>query len=607
MIGRISAAAALVVLCIGLAPLSATAAEAAPVAPRAPIATDYPGDPIEEAKLVAIEDQRIIEVRKLIETAETEGVSQNKPYRLATAPTPTLILVARDSPYTLDSLTEIAPRTVSRDTDGAYLLSENLVVATGATLSITGNGGLNLRLMSGRDGFVSIVAAGGTLVVDGSPELPVSVTSWDPSTGAPDVDTSDGRSYVRAFGGQVLISDAAFSDLGFWSGVTGGLSLTGTDLLSDSAGATASDDAEADPSASDSTLDGELLPADGGLETLSLEDGTDDYGYSTAVIQGATFSRNAFGLFASNSDEVEVRNCVFENSLVDGLLFHRDVTNSRVRSSQAIGNAQDGFRITRATSSVSLELLTASSNGRNGISLEGGALASGPSATGIPVSVYGNNQVISSTASDNGRYGIEVVGGENLTITSNTVERNVMGIVVSAGATAVAITSNVVEDSVKQGIALRDAGLDATITNNVIAGGDIGIFLRDSGGNIENNEISEVSNHGITLVGATGASTVVSNTVSGAGPTAIDVIRTDGTAVRNNDVADWQSTKPLLVVLRSIFQPLTVMWILIGVVILFSAISRARRERGLRNPYADHASLSTLTRGVVARHELGRS
>ena len=54
-------------------------------------------------------------------------------------------------------------------------------------------------------------------------------------------------------------------------------------------------------------------------------------------------------------------------------------------------------------------------------------------------------------------------------------------------------------------------------------------------------------------------------------------------------------------VLRSIFRPLTVVWILLAVVLIATAISVARRgrQRGIRDPYAENAPLSTFTRGAV--------
>ena len=76
------------------------------------------------------------------------------------------MLPARDASYTFDDLLEYLPRSLVRQPDGSYLLSENIVVEQGATLSIRSREGLVLRLASDDSGFISIVTIGGSLEVD---------------------------------------------------------------------------------------------------------------------------------------------------------------------------------------------------------------------------------------------------------------------------------------------------------------------------------------------------------------------------------------------------------------------------------------------------------
>jgi parallel beta-helix repeat protein len=560
----------------------------------------YPGDPVEEARLVAAEERRLIDIESSISTATATGIALTRPFRMATTGVQTVVLVGRNSAYTLEELARIAPRSVVLQGDGSYLVSEHIYVAEGATLRLKGDG-LQVKLSSSSDGFASIVAVGGGLLIEGDAGAPISITSWD-GDGA-DLNTTDGRAYVREHGGHASIVNTDFSNLGFWSGVTGGLSLTGTvipePLLADDV------ESAATPAMPEEIAGIEGAEALGGdaLDTLALDSELTVDGYASAVIQSVTVIGCAFGLFVTNSDRVDIRGSHFAENLVDGLVFHRDVTNTTVTGTSAIGNAQDGFNLTRATSDVVFDGLMARSNGRNGITLEGRSLVDGPSATGISTAVYGDNEVRNSTSTDNGRYGIEVVGGRNITVANNEVARNDMGIVVDNGAVSVIVRGNDVADSANQGIALRDAGVDAVVTGNRIDGAEIGIFVRDAGGAFEGNVVTDASNHGIALVGETGASTIVGNTISGAGPSAIDVYRTSGVAVRDNDVADWRSTKPITVVLRAVFQPLTILWLVIGLTILASVMF-ARRLRGPRDPFADHAPLATFTRGIVSRDEV---
>lgn len=563
--------------------------------PEVTAGRDYPGDPDTEARLVAAEERRVLDIRSTLQHAVLDGKLPDGPFRLTTTGIPTIVLIARDTPYTIPELSRMAPRSVEAQDDGAYLLSEHIYVAEGATLRIAATGHGLLRLSGGPDGFVTIVTDGGDLEIQGSPDLPLEVTSWDSALEAPDTVTADGRPYIRVYAGHAELVDVELSNLGFWSGVTGGLSLTGA-VLPEGLEATAIEEV-----APEEQIPGVEALGDGAesLQTLSVEEEVSD-GYASALIQSVEVTGDAFGLFVTNSDRVEVRDSTFADNLVDGLVLHRDVTNSTVTGSSATGNAQDGFNLTRATSSVVFDGLVARDNGRNGITIEGRPLVDGPSATGITVTSYGDNEVRNSTSTGNGRYGIEVVGGSEITLRGNEVAANTMGIVVTAGATAVTIEGNSIESSLNQGVALRDAGTDLRVIDNRIQGADIGIFARDAGGRIEDNRISDVVNHGIALVGETGGSAIVGNVVSGAGPSAIDVFRTTGTAVRDNDTAEWTSTKPLDVILRRVFQPLTVLWSVLIIALVVSVIARRPRTPGF-DPFADQKPLSAFTRGVVDR------
>ena len=286
----------------------------------------------------------------------------------------------------------------------------------------------------------------------------------------------------------------------------------------------------------------------------------------------------------TRADGVSLVDSSITGSLVGGVVFHRDVTNSRISRTTSKSNATDGFAITRASTGIIVEGVTAIGNGRNGITLEGGPLAEGPSATGTSVGSYGKNQVRDSRSAGNQHYGIAVVGGSGIVVQGNAVGDGEMGIVVSHGAQEVTIIDNEVRRAERQGIALRNAGTDATVTGNTVEAAIIGIYARDAGGTFEDNWVEGVASHGIALVGNTGTSVVSGNTISGSGPSAIDIDRTQGVKLGENITDEWTVTRPLPVVLRSIFRPLTVVWILLLVVLIYTAISVARRGRRARHP-----------------------
>lgn len=596
-LGLTAATLALVVL-----PVTGALAAVEPVEPATGEAVQgdstYPGDPASEAIAVSDEERRIIQLRTITNAAEWSGVSGAKPYRLEIGELTTLVLVARKSPYTFEDLTDLAPSTLVRQPDGSWVLSENVVVDSGATLKIASKDGLDLRLSSTDSAYASIVTLGGSLTVAGSPEAPVTITSWDPTRGEVDKDTTNGRSYLRVIGGTADFTYAKFENLGYWSGLTGGVSLTGTNLVQE---ITSTEEGEVEE---DKSVFGvKLVPTEG--EPIEVSPDLAGYSYVTARIQNSTFDGNAFGLFVTNADGLVMADSKVSNSLVDGVVLHRDVKNSTISNTVSTDNARDGFRMTRATSGILARRLTATSNGRNGITVEGGALADGPSASGTPVTSYGNNEVSDSIASTNGRYGIEIIGGVNIIADGNEVSSNRTGIVVSEDASAVSITDNRLENNEEQGIALRDAGEDLVVTSNEVSGGAIAIYARNSGGVFSRNAISDVNSHGIALVGETGASTIERNTVTGIGPSAIDVSRTEGAVLTKNNIDDWYGTKPLGVILANIFSPLTVMWILLGLLLLVTAVSGiGRKSREIVHPYANLAPLSTFSKGVVTPEDL---
>ena len=204
----------------------------------------YEGDGEQEARLVQAEAERLVYVRTVAPSAQyAEGLGTG-PFRLRTGTGYTLVLPSRQQPYSLAELTLLAPDTLVREADATYLLSENVAVLAGATLDIRPPdeaGRLSLRLSSDEEGFVSVVALGGAIAVTGTRQHPVDISSWNPREREVDTRTGDGRAYLRAAGGSVTLSHVNVSDLGFWSGPTGGLSITGAD------------DAAADPVAAPAT------------------------------------------------------------------------------------------------------------------------------------------------------------------------------------------------------------------------------------------------------------------------------------------------------------------------------------------------------------------
>jgi parallel beta-helix repeat protein len=579
-----------------------------------PVVTDgsnYKGNPDNEAALVASEDKRLVQVKTESSIARWTGTNLDVPYRVASGTGYTLVLTARTKDYTIDDLLSLAPKTFVRQIDGSYLLSENLVIESGATLTLGSSTPLNIEMLSTSQKFVSIINYGGRLNIAGTASAPVKVTSWDTDHGSARKITDNGRAYIRSIGGTVAIDHAAFSDLGFWSGRTGGLSMTGSDRpitgAISGAGATAFKQAKSHkhPHATSTPaapatpapatpVPGAVLP-NGLMPAQASGAASTDFSYVTASVVDTTVTGNVYGLFLANAVGVSVHNVDVENSMMDGIVLHRNVSNATLVDSTVRHSALNGFRLSRAIRAVRLDTDKAEANGRDGVYIDGRPLATGPSATGTPISSSGNDIVlINSTLTANAHYGLEVRGGQNTTIRSNTVSDSQMGIVVQDAAAGVTVDGNRLSNLSTQAIALRDGVTGAKVTDNTISGGLVGIYLRDAAADVVSNSVSGVSSHGVSAQGAAAVS-VRANTIAGIGSSAVDLKRAGNATAANNSTNDWTLTKPLWQMLVSFFQPLTIMWTVLGLILLFTALRGRRLRRTIRHPYADQAPMSTFT------------
>ncbi|MPY95143.1 MAG: right-handed parallel beta-helix repeat-containing protein, partial [Acidimicrobiia bacterium] len=471
--------------------------------------------------------------------------------------------------------------------DGSYLLSEHIVVTPRATLNLSAPGGLTLRLASGPEGFSTIVSLGGELQVLGEEGAPVDITSWDTIEGAHDELTTDGRAYIRAIGGQFEASHANLTQLGFWAGRTGGLALTGTDRPNTGAIELAGPGDEGPLSLLDDVTWQPAGPLQSAQADTDLEYTVPAVNYVSSRISNVTVDHNAFGLFVSGANGVQVSDSTFADNQLGGVVFHRYVTNGVISRTTSTRNVGDGFSLDRATTGITISESTASENSGTGFSLDGRPLAEGPSAVGASLRSCGNNSVNSSTAIDNGRYGIELLGGVNLGASNNLVEGHDMGIMVNGPARRVAVTGNTVRDSARHGVALVNGVTDSTVTGNVVEGSATGVYLRDSTGQVKGNTVQEAGSHGVSLVGRVGGSDVSFNVLAGSGASALDTIRSTGeVSTSTNNVDGWHDTTPWYFLLKKLLKPMNALWTALAVLIILSAV-RSRRDNGvIEHPYA---------------------
>jgi hypothetical protein len=540
------------------------------------------------------------------------------PYQLATGSGYTLILTPRSAPYTVTDLLSLAPSTFLLQSDGSYLLLESLYVMRGATLALSGPGGLKLRMASNADGFVSIVSYGGDIVLTGTAGARMLITSWDPRTDKPDTDTTNGRAYIRTIGGSFTMSYVDVVDLGFWSGRTGGIGLTGTTKpISGSTSSTSVTGAGSAPNTSGDQ--GAAKPGDVGalgdsgvqLSPAGPLSAPDDQfevpgvSFVTIEIDHDTITGDAFGLFISGATGIEVSDTQVTGSLIDGIVLERYANDALVQDDDSSHNDGDGFVVSRAASDVQLVGCTAYYNAGNGYTVDGEQISDGPSASGEPTGAYGNNTVSNSLSQGNKQYGFDVIGGLNIALDDNSIVGNQMGIVVRKSAQQVLISGNRLLKQDRQGISILDGVQGVTINNNVIDGAATGIYVRNASADITGNTVNGASIHGVTLLDDDAGSLVNGNVVAGIGSEAIDTHREQGRiAVSGNQTAGWYESTALWVRVRSLISPQTVVWLSLFVfVAFFSLKGKWMRGTGYRrdtssnpeefalHPYAQQSSL----------------
>jgi hypothetical protein len=546
-----------------------------------------------QADLVAGEDQRVMEAL-VAGLPNREHPKVRQAYR-TTSSGLNLVLTKRRAPYTFDDLRQLAPETLVPQAKGSFLLRENIIVGAGATLSISPNQPLKIKMRSGPDGFVSIVAEGGRLRLNGTASAPITIQSWDVSRGRQDTDVTDGRAYLRA-SGQLVARHATFSRLGFWSGRTGGVSVVGS-------GSTLGQDLDAGAvidgkTAGNSPIEAgsgktQLLPA--GKLPAAAQDPNQSFG---TQISDSTMVGNVFGLFLTANSGARIENTVIRKSLVDGLVLHRDVDSASIKNVRVEQSGSDGVVVSRKVEGTVLTQLVVRRNGRDGIVLAGRPLANGPSASGSSTRAFGNNVLTASQSADNVRIGVHVIGGTAVRVQGNSVSGGRSGIVVSDGATDVDIDSNRVAGSTANGIQVRESR-KVTVTGNVVRNAQTGIHVRNASGMFRQNSTSGVTLHGITFVGRVVGSVAEQNLLSGSGTSAIDVVRVTDRQVPKlaaNDLSGWSRTVTSDSLISVLLHPLTVIWMLVALLLL--AMSRPRRATS-QLPYRNDPL--TVGSGAVTR------
>lgn len=527
------------------------------------IADTSPDSGAAQARLVSADDVRLSQL--------VRGRPATIPYDVpgGRGSLPTLVLTARPQPYGLAEL--LLLDAVIHQPDGSWLLTRSLLVGKGAELRIQAPG-VRLRLVSTPAGFTSVVASGGRVTLAGDATAPLTITSWDPGTRAPDTDESNGRAYIRAAGSRMDLSHLVVTGLGFWSGRTGGISWTGTSHA----------------------------PATGGATDVVV-------------------TKGHYGIFSSRTSGLLLTDTTLRNNDLDGLLVHHGSTGLLARSVTAERNGGDGVDIARGTGDITVEGATAINNVGDGIRINGSPLAAAATAGGGSTARGARFTVRDSTATGNAGVGILAMSADDVLLADNHIGGSPDGIVVRGPAARPTVSGNSV-DVAGFGIAVRGGVTEAQVRDNHV-NATIGMHVTDSTAAVADNVVT-ATRYGISLVGHDDDASVTGNTLDGRGLAAVDLARlTPATVadVTGNDSQTFRTERDNVryTVDYAEHHPVLLLWLLILLVPLLTRLWVRGRPRPA-HPY-DRAGPTPLVpvpwiysraptsgRGAVRENEAGQ-
>ncbi|MGC2207459.1 MAG: right-handed parallel beta-helix repeat-containing protein [Candidatus Dormiibacterota bacterium] len=444
----------------------------------------------------------------------------------------TLVLPGRPSPYDFADLLRTGA-VIPWDKPDTYMLLDSVFVAPSATLDIGGANVGTLLMNTAPSAFTSIVTWEGTINITGSAKAPITISGWN---NGPATDANLGRPYLRAVGGDLTLAYVQTSSLGFWSGVTGGVSWTGTSYR----------------------------PATG----------------------GATHSRfmgDTYGAFVEGAEDVQFSDDLFESNQVDGLRLHRDTDNSTVSASAAVRNGANGFVISRGSHDV-LTGDVALHNADNGFLINAQPRVNGASPSGGSTLPSSGLVLTGGEADGNGRSGILLEGGLGTILSRNLVCGKTTAVAIRLGATDTSVVGNDVSCGKNIALSIGPGVTSTTVSDNTLSHSDIGVMILSSPSTrLLDNHLSALSVFGISVRGTSPGSAGSGNVIAGRGfePIQVTYGTTAPTFVRTNLTA-WERRTSATVMGYLLFHPLLLTWLIILILVTFFCIVTRLRRRPQR-------------------------
>ncbi|WP_395657625.1 right-handed parallel beta-helix repeat-containing protein [Nocardioides sp.] len=469
---------------------SATPAPARPsTATDATDATDA-ADPLaaagREVRLLDAEDARL----RAVSLARVDGTGHAAG---------TLVLDARPAPYTLADL--LRAGAAVRTSPSVVQLTQPVVVRREARLSIVAPG-TTLRLLSGAKGYTSLVSWGGSVTLAGTAHDPLVVESWDTDRGGPDTDQTDGRAYVRVKDGALALAHVRLADLGYWSGRTGGLAVTGSD------------------------------------ETTA-----------TAALDDVSTTDLHLGLYVSGAQQVRAVHLRVRHPERHGVEITNRSRDVRLTDLVVTRAGEDAVSVSHGSSHVRISrAVLAGTTGGYGLDVDGSPLADGLNSAGYGIGNYAWVGLSRSTVRGNSSGGVRVQSVDHLSIDDSRVTADRAALVVVGAAREVTVADSELTSEAGTGLVLAHRVVGASVSGSTVVGVEVGVDVQGSEVAIEDNHITVGTGHGVLVTGPAAEATLSGNEIDGRGSGAVH--GADGASVSGADTStgDWT------------YRPEVVMW-----------------------------------------------
>ena len=456
--------------------------------------------------------------RTLLSASESTRAAQPGPTVEQSSPNGvSALVVTRDA--TLPDLATSAPDTVAEVQPGVWEIRRTVFVAAGATLSIEAPMVRELRLLSTRDRFASIIARSASLEFNGLPHRRLLVRSWNSPAGRPDRVLRDGRATVAVRGnGRLDAHHATFARLGFYLGTVSGFALW------------AKGDA-----------------------------------HGTGTVHDSRFVNNYNGAYSFGARRMSWTANRFVHNRVYGFDPHTGSSGFLVRGNYAAWNGRHGIIFSHTCHRNVIRGNVSEHNSWHGIVIDDGKHGNSPS---------NHNVVTDNVVRANAGVGIQIDGSAHNRVFGNRIIGSRQGVRVLGPAKDNVIRRNSISGARDVGVILQSPSRRAVLAGNRISGTPTGLRIQGSSlVSVRRNRIEHVTSHAVkvdeTAREDVEGIVIAGNRMQGSGTSPVRIVTRDKQAVERhgNEISwDYPLTRDIARLLQNRVGP--GLWLLLLLVVL---------------------------------------